>query len=124
MKILNSKKIQIEASTDIFILMFIMNIADFVLTTIAIALGIATEANPIMAIAMDYGALYFLMLKVFIGTICIYYLYAISYTAKNTAFNRGFMRMIDPMRWAMLACYVSVVLLSFGWIFISGMRSI
>ncbi len=49
----------------------ILNVLDGVLTLTAVHAGAATEANPLMAASLDWGGVWFMVLKIALVSFCV-----------------------------------------------------
>jgi hypothetical protein len=56
------------------ILLFFLNLVDAFATHYWVINGIAIEKNPLMGILFDFSPVVFLFLKIFIGSLCIWFL--------------------------------------------------
>ena len=57
------------------ILVVVLNIIDAVMTILYVRAGLASEANPLMAAALNHSALAFLVLKLSLVVLCVSFLW-------------------------------------------------
>jgi len=63
-----------KLSFSILILLFFLNLVDGFATYYWVTNGLATEVNPIMNMMFKLGPWFFLFIKVFVGSLCIWFL--------------------------------------------------
>ena len=66
-------------------LLFLFNLLDAFLTVIWVNSGIATEANPIMAAAMNYGMSFFVLTKISV----VFFAISILWSTRKHALSRA-----------------------------------
>lgn len=93
------------------LLLFVLNLADALLTIFWVRTGAATEGNTLMALVMEAGDAPFLLVKLSVGTLAAYTLYRFS----ELALARRGLRLVLCLYLTLMLVHVATGLSAAGW---------